>query len=81
MKQRLVEKNNLDNFFDLYIIFIKRHSRREIKDINEIKKQYDQLISLNPKYPEHLIPLKQAILKVQSSDIIYSSKYNFFSTY
>jgi hypothetical protein len=76
--QKLVEKNRLNKFLELYIIFIKHDPIQKKKDI---KNQYEQYISLDPKYPENIILLKQAILKVDSSDIIYSSRYNVFSAF
>ena len=41
----------------------------------------EQYETLNPRYSENIIPLKQAKLKVDASDIIYSSKYNISRSY
>jgi len=84
MEQKLVRKNDLIDSSGLYIILLKHDSKQEKRDIEEVKKQYklyELYKILNPKYSENIIPLKEAKLKVDSSDIIFSSKYNIFRSY
>ncbi|MFX1279664.1 MAG: hypothetical protein ACFFA3_09630 [Promethearchaeota archaeon] len=76
--QKLVGNNNLIESVKLYIILTKQ------KDIKKNKKQYElyeQFKTLNPKYSERIMKPKEHILKVDSSDIIYSSKYNFLGIF
>ena len=78
MKQELVGQNNLIESLKLYIILTKQ------KDVEKIKKQYElyeQFKTLNPKYFELILTPKEHILKVNSSDIIYSSRYNYLGLF
>ena len=86
IKQKFVKENDPIEFSELYIciILLKQRVTQRQKDIEEVKKQYElyELYkNLNPKYSENFIPLKEAKLKVDSSDMIYSSKYNIFRSY
>ena len=84
MVQKLVKENDPIEFLELFVILLKHSSKQEQKDIEKVNKQheiYEQYKNLNPKYSENIIPLKEAKLKVDSSDIIYSSKYNIFRSY
>ena len=84
MEQKLVKENDPIEFSELFIILLKHSSKQEQKDIEKINKQheiYEQYKNLNPKYSENIIPLKEAKLKVDSSDIIYSSNYNIVRSY
>ncbi len=78
---KLGRENDSIEFWELFIIILKLSFTRRKKDIEEAKKQYELYKNLNPKYFENVITLKEAKLKVDSSDIIYSSKYNIFRSY
>ena len=80
VKKKIVE--DLIEFTGLYIIILlKFSSTQRHKDIDEATKQYELYKNLNPRYSENIIPLKEGKLKVDSSDIIYSLKYNIFRSY
>ncbi|MHA2399965.1 MAG: hypothetical protein ACXADU_13900 [Promethearchaeota archaeon] len=84
MEQKLVKKNDLIEFSNLYFFLIKYDSKQEQKDIKQIKKQYElyqQYKTLNPKYTESITILKDAKITVESSDIIHSSNFNVFRSY
>jgi hypothetical protein len=68
----------------LYVILLSDSLNSEQKHIQEVKNQYrlyELYKNLNPKYSEEIIPLNEAILKVDSSDIVYSSKFNISKNY
>jgi hypothetical protein len=78
VKQKLVRNKNLIEFVKLYIILTKQ------KDNKKLEKQYDlyeQFKTLNPKYSELKMTPIEHKLKVDLSDIIYSSKYNFLGLF
>ena len=77
----LVKESDSIEFSELFIVILKLRVTHRQKDIEETKKQYKQYETLNPRYSEKIIPLKQAKLKVDASDIIYSSKYNISRSY
>ena len=84
MEQKLVKKNDLIESLGLYINLFKHDSTQKQGDIEEAKKQYklyELYKTVNPRYSENIIPLKEAKLNVDSSDIIFSSKYNVFRPY
>ena len=69
---------------EIYVILLKHSSNLKQNSVEEAKNQhklYELYKDLNPKYSEELIPLNEAKLKIDSSDIVYSSKYNIFSNY
>ena len=69
---------------ELYVILRTYLNKREQSNIEETIKQhelYERYKNLNPRYSEVAIPLKEAKKEIDSSDIIYSSKYNIFSNY
>jgi len=79
-------KKNLECFEneDLYVILLKYRSTLKQESIEEAEKQYElyELYKdLNPKYSEEIMLLNEAKLKIDSSDIVNSSKYNIFSNY
>jgi len=60
---------------------LKKVSKTRKKDIEVAKKQYELYEiykNLNPRYFENQITLKDAKLKIESSDIIHSSKFDLF---
>ncbi len=81
MKQVTVKEDSLFELEDLYIILLKETSKSEQKDIDEAKKQNDLYKNLNPRYFEEGIPLKEALQKPYTSDIIFSSKFDIFRVY
>jgi len=84
MKQVTVKEDSLIELEDLYIILLKKTSKSEQKDIDEAKKQNElnELYkNLNPRYFEEGIPLKEALQKPYTSDIIFSSKFDIFRVY
>jgi hypothetical protein len=84
MGQEPAKEEDLIGYLELYTIFSKHDSKQEKRDIEEFNKQlelYELFKTLNPRYFENIVPLKEAKLKVDSSDIIYSSKYNIFRPY
>ena len=69
---------------DLYVILLKYRSNYKQESIEEAKKKYklyELYKDLNPKYSEEIVPLDEAKLKIHSSDIVYSSKFNIFRNY
>ncbi|MFW9876341.1 MAG: hypothetical protein ACFFG0_24870 [Candidatus Thorarchaeota archaeon] len=89
MEQKLVKKNDLMESLELDIILLKynlrlEHFKQKQRDIEEARKEhelYELYKTFNPRYSENIIPLKEAKHKVDSSDVIYSSRYNFFRPY
>ena len=85
MKQKLVSNNELIESLKLYIILLKQRDNLLRQDnIEKIKEQYelyDHFKTLNSKYSELMGKSKEHILKVDSSDIIYSNKYNFLGLF
>ena len=84
MGGKVVKEDNPIELSALFIIILKPSSIQRQKNIEEAQKQYKLYKlykNLNPKYFENIISLKRAKLKVDSSDIIYSSKYNFIRPY
>ena len=84
MEQKLVKKDELIKSLGQYIFLLRQDSKRDKSDIEGARKQYklyELYKTLNPKYSENIFSLKDAKLKVDSSDIIYSSKYNMFRPY
>ena len=81
MKQVTVKEDSLIELEDLYIILLKETSKSEQKDIDEAKKQNDLYKNLNPRYFEEGIPLKEALQKPYTSDIIFSSKFDIFRVF
>jgi hypothetical protein len=67
-----------NEFSVLLIILLKKSSAPKQIDNKVGIKQYELYNTFNPRFFEIIIPLKEAKLKVDSSDIIYSSKYNIF---
>ena len=83
MGQVIQKKQNLVELEELFILLIKKVSKTKEKDI-EVKKQYELYKiykNLNPRYFENKITLKDSKLKIESSDIIHSSKFNLFGYY
>jgi len=81
MKQVTVKEDSLIELEDLYIILLKKTSKSEQKDIDEAKKQNELYKNLNPRYFEEGIPLKEALQKPYTSDIIFSSKFDIFRVF
>jgi hypothetical protein len=88
MKKKMSEKKiigqeliRVNESIDLYVILMAYFHKQERLDTNETKKQYElhELYkNMKSKYSEVAIPLKYAKLKIDSLDIIHSSKYNMF---
>jgi hypothetical protein len=77
IEKKLVKENYPIEFSGMLIIILKLRSTKRQKHIEEAQKQYrisEIYKNFNPKYSENVIPLKEAKLKVVSSDIIYSTK-------
>ena len=81
VKKKLVKENDHVKFSGLIIILLSKYPTLGQKDIKEAQKQYELYKTLNPRYSEIVIPLKEAKLKVDSSDLIYSSNYNIFRSW
>jgi len=84
LESNIIEENNPFEIKALYVILLNYRSSLEQKDVKEAKNQhslYELYKNLNPKYFEEIILLKEATLKVYSSDIVYSSKFNIFRSY
>ena len=84
MKQVIVNKDSLIELDELHIILLEKTSTGEQKDIEQIKKQfelYELYKNLNPRYFEEGIPLKEALQKPYTSDIIFSSKFDIFRVF
>ncbi|MHA1992678.1 MAG: hypothetical protein ACW98A_17110 [Candidatus Hodarchaeales archaeon] len=81
IKGKLVGRNDSIEFSELVIIILKLNFTQRQKDIEDAKKQYKLYKNLNPKYFENVITLKEAKLKVDSSDIIHCSRYNISWSY
>jgi len=83
-EQKLVKENDPIKFSEPSIIILKLIATLEQKDIEKVNKQYElyELYkNLNPKYSENIITLKETKLKIDSSDISFSSKFNIFKFY
>ncbi len=84
MGQVLIKKKDtLVELEELFIVLLKKVSKTKEKDI-EVKKQYELYEiykNINPRYFENQITLKDAKLKIESSDIIHSSNFNLFGYY
>jgi len=83
MGQVIEKKENHAELEELFIFLLKKVSKRREEDI-EVKKQYELYNiykNLNPRYFENQITLKDSKLKIQSSDIIQSSKFCLFGSY
>ncbi|MFX1425613.1 MAG: hypothetical protein ACFFBE_04115 [Promethearchaeota archaeon] len=76
--KKKIEENDQIKFLHLYIILWNYSPTKRQKDIEEAQRQYELYKDLNPRYFENIITLKEAKLKVDSSDIMYNSKYNIF---
>ena len=79
-------KKNLECFEneDIYVILLKYRSNLKQVSIEEGKKQYklyELYKNLNPKYSEEIMSLNEAKLKIHSSDIVNSTKFNLFGNY
>ena len=81
MEQALVKKDVPVEIEELHVILMKKVSKREQEDIEEAKKQNELYKNLNPRYFEKRISLKEAKTKIESSDIIFSSKFDIFGAY
>ncbi|MHA2281893.1 MAG: hypothetical protein ACXAC5_13705 [Promethearchaeota archaeon] len=81
MERQPVKENDPIEFSGFLLILLKKKSTQRQKDIGEAKNQDELYKTLNPKYFENIISLEEAKLKVNSSDIIYSTKYNISSFY
>ena len=80
----VIEENKPSEIEELYVILLNHSSSSEHEYLEEARNQYklyELFKNLNPKYSEEIIPLKEATLKVYSSDIVYSSKFNIFRNY
>jgi len=81
---KLVKENDPIEFSEPIIIILKPIATLEQKDIERVNKQYELYKlykNLNPKYSENIITLKETKLKIDSSDISFSSKFNIFKFY
>jgi len=84
MEQVIVNEDSLIELEELHIILLEKTSKAEQKDIEQTKKQiglYELYKNLNPRYFEEGIPLNEAIEKLYTSDIVFSSKFNIFRVY
>ena len=86
LKKKMNVEKNLECFEkkELYVILLNHSSSSEQKHFEEARnhsKLYELYKNLNPKYSEEIILLNEAKLKIDSSDIVNSSKYNIFSNY
>ncbi|MFX1478160.1 MAG: hypothetical protein ACFFCI_08505 [Promethearchaeota archaeon] len=80
MTQIIVEEDSIFELKALHEILKEKIAEyQEKKKFDEDKKNIDLFLCFNPRYFESLITLKQAKLRIDTSDIQLSSKYNMFS--
>lgn len=65
---------------ELYIV-LREKSLPEVKNNEYMRRQYNLLENINPRYHEETMTLKDAKTKVATSDIIATSKFNLFGIY
>ena len=84
MTQIIVKEDSPVEPEDLHLIILKKKIKPIDKIDEELKKQY-KLYGLfkefNPKFYEEAIPLKNALDKLYTSDVRFSSKYNIFGMF
>ncbi|MHA2399808.1 MAG: hypothetical protein ACXADU_13095 [Promethearchaeota archaeon] len=80
LKKKKLIKNPIE-ISTILIIRLRKKSTQSQTDIEEAQKQYELYKTLNPRYSEIVLSLKEAKLKADSSDIIYSLDYNVFRSW
>jgi len=79
VKKRSIKEKNPNKFSGLIIIHLKQNSTQNHNNIEKAKEQfelYEKYKYLNPRYFEIISPLKEAKLKIDSSEIFYNSHFN-----
>jgi hypothetical protein len=84
VKRRNVKERNTIKFSGRLIILLKLNSTQKQNTIEKARLRselFEIYKNLNPRYFEIVISVKEAKLKTEVSDILYSSKYNLLTPY
>lgn len=82
-KKNVKEKSPI-KFSGIIVFLLKQNSTQKQNNVEKANQQfelYELYKDLNPRYFEILSPLKEAKLKIESSDILYSSQSNFLTPF
>jgi hypothetical protein len=78
--QIIAREGPLVEIEELYII-LREKLQQEEKSFEDMEKQYHLFENLNPRFQEGIIPIEDARLKIESSDIVYSTRWNIFRAF
>lgn len=82
MEQILVKEDARLELEKLHVILKEKIAEYQVQiRAEEAEKLYDIYENLNPRYHERVISLENAKLKIESSDIVLSNRYNIFRAY
>ena len=84
VKKKEVKDRGPVKISGLFIILMRQNSPQKQNDIKKVNQQfelYELYKILNPRYFEIVSSLKEAKIKIDSSDIPYSSQYNFLTPF